>query len=465
MRFRFLLTYVCLFASFSALTAQTPSSTVVIKDARVVTAAGPVIEKGSILIRDGLIVETGPSVQAPAGAWVIDGSGLTGYPGQIDALSTWGIASAAPAAATTAAAPGAQARTQSTQPRAQGPEDRPQTTSWLRAADLVQNTDRRLDTARSAGFTSAVTFPKDGIVAGHGAAINLGGSNSGSMVLDPSTGIYIAMRSGRGGGGGGGFPNSLMGIMAYVRQLWIDAQWYKSAVETYEKNPQAGPRPAYDRAAEGVLAARRVLLPASTRVEFERIARFAADLKTPAILYGGHEAFRSIDLIKKAGMPVIVNVKWPTKQRDADPELIETYRTLETRDKAPSSPMELAKAGIPFAFTSDGLDAPADLIKAVKKSIDAGLSKEDAIAALTINAARIYSLDRRIGSIEPGKIANLTIVKGDLFDSSSKIQMVFIDGQKYAPAPESPTPPGGATGGAGRRPGDASEASLDEVSK
>jgi imidazolonepropionase-like amidohydrolase len=111
------------------------------------------------------------------------------------------------------------------------------------------------------------------------------------------------------------------------------------------------------------------------------------------------------------------------------------------------------------------LDSPADLVKAVKKSIDAGLKKEDAIAALTINAARIYSLDRRIGSIEPGKIANLTIVKGDLFDSASKIQMVFIDGQKYAPAPESPTPPGGATGGAGRRPGDAGDSSLDEVSK
>ncbi len=319
MRFRFLLACVCLFVPVSALTAQSPSTAVVIRDARIVTAAGPVIEKGSILIRDGLIVQAGPTVQTPGGAWIIDGAGLTVYPGLIDALSSWGIPSTAPAAPAAAAAPTALARTQSTQPRAQGPEDRPQTTSWLRAADLVQLTDRRLDTARSAGFTTAVTFPKDGIVAGHGAAINLGGSNSGSMVLDPSTGIYVAMRSGRGGGGGGGFPSSLMGIMAYVRQLWMDAQWYKSALETYEKNPQAGPRPAYDRAAEGVLAARRVLLPASSRVEIERMTRFAADLKTPVILYGGHEAFRTIDLIKKSGLPVIVNVKWPTKQRDADP--------------------------------------------------------------------------------------------------------------------------------------------------
>lgn len=450
-------------AQVPQLTAQSPAAPVLIKDARIVTAAGPVIEKGSVLIRNGLIADVGPSVQAPAGAWVIEGAGLTVYPGLIDALSAWGLPSAAPAAGPAGAATGARAQVQPAQPRARGPEDRPQTTSWLRAADLVQASDRRLDTARSAGFTTAVTFPKDGMVAGHGAAINLGGETSGAMVLDASTGMYVAMRSGRGGGGGGGFPSSLMGVMAYVRQLWMDAQWYKAALETYEKNPQAGPRPAYDRAAEGVLAARRVLLPASSRVEIERMITFSAALKTPVVLYGGHEAFRSVDLIKAANLPVIVNVKWPTKERDADPEVKDTYRTLETRDKAPSSPVELARAGVPFAFTSDGLDSPADLVKAVKKSIDAGLKKEDAIAALTINAARIYSLDRRIGSIETGKIANLTVVKGDLFDSASKVEMVFIDGVKYAPAPEAPAPAGGAPGG-GRRPGDAVE-NNDEVNR
>ena len=454
MSLRCLLLCALFSAQLPSLLADPPSAPILIKDARIVTAAGPVIEKGSILIRDGLIVQAAPSIQAPAGAWVIDASGLTVYPGLIDALSTWGIPSAAPATMPGSAASASTARTQSAQPRARGPEDRPQTSSWVRAADLVQPSDRRLDQARSAGFTTAITFPKDGIVAGQGAAINLAGDSSGEMVLDPSTGMYVALRAGRGFGGG--FPSSLMGVMSYVRQLWMDAQWCKSARGIYEKNPQSVPRPAYDRAAEGVLEAKRVLLPASSKVEFERITRFAAGLNTPAILYGGQEAFRSIDSIKKSGYPVIVNVKWPTKQRDADPEVIDTYRTLETRDKAPASPIELAKAGIPFAFSSDGLDSPFDLVKAVKKSIDAGLKKEDAIAALTINAARIYSLDRRIGSIEAGKIANLTVVKGDLFDSSSKIQMVFIDGRKYEPAPESPTPPGGASGGGSRRPGAAS---------
>lgn len=436
-------------APLPGLCAAGPSAPILIKDARIVTAAGPVIDKGSVLIRDGVIVQAAPSIQAPAGTWVIEAAGLTVYPGLIDALSAWGIPTAAPATAAAAPTASTLARTQTAQPRAQGPEDRPQTASWVRAADLIQTSDRRLDQARSAGFTTAITFPKDGIVAGQGSAVNLAGATAGAMVLDPAAGMYVSLRSSRGFGGG--FPSSLMGVMAYVRQLWMDAKWYKTAVETYEKDPQSGPRPAYDRAAEGVLNAKRVLLPASTRVEFERTSRFAAGLGTPVIFYGGHEAFRSIDLIKKAGMPVIVNVKWPAKERDPDPELVESYRSLETRDKAPSSPAELAKAGVLFAFTSDGLDSPADFIRAVKKAIDAGLSKENAIAALTINAARIYSLDRRVGSIEAGKIANLTVVKGDLFDSSSKVQMVFIDGVKYEPAPETPTPSGGP--GSGRRAG------------
>lgn len=449
MRLRCLIFCALALAQLPGLFAAGPSTPILIKDARIVTAAGPVIEKGSILIRDGLILQAAPSIQAPAGTWVIEGAGLTVYPGLIDALSAWGIPAAAPAAGSSAPAALTGARPQSAQTRAQGPEDRPQTTSWVRAADLVQVSDRRLDQARSAGFTTAITFPKEGIVAGQGSAINLAGQSSGAMVLEPAAGMYVSIRAGRGFGGG--FPSSLMGVMAYVRQLWMDAKWYKSAVEAYAKDPQSVPRPSYDRAAEGVLNAKRVLLPASTRVEFERIARFAAGLETPAILYGGHEAFRSVDLIKKAGMPVIVNVKWPAKERDADPELVETFRALETRDKASTSPAELAKAGVLFGFSSEGLDSPADFVKAVKKAIDAGLSKEDAIAALTINAARIYSLDRRIGSIEAGKIANLTVVKGDLFDSSSKVQMVFIDGVKYEPAPEAPAVPGGP--GSGRRPG------------
>jgi imidazolonepropionase-like amidohydrolase len=446
-----------LFAAAGLVTADPPSR-VAIRDARVFTVSGPVLEKATVLIKDGLIEAVGENIPIPAGVTVIDGTGLNVYPGLIDALSTWGIAElAAPATpagggrggaqpAPTTPAPATTATPAQPQPRARGPEDRPNTFTWVKAADLVKPSDRRIETARSAGFTTAVTFPRQGILAGHGAVINLAGENGGDMVVDPSAGLYATLTT----GGFASFPGSLMGAMAYLRQIWIDAAYYKAAKEAYAKDPVAIARPSYDRALEGLLEAHRLLIPAMSHVQIDRMLRFGAEFKTPFVLYGGHEAFRAADDLKKARVPVILNVKWPAKERESDPEEIPSLRTLQLRDKAPTTPAVLAAAGVPFAISSEGLDTPKDILKALKKSIDVGLKPADAIRALTLSAAEIYGVASRLGSIDKGKIANLTVVKGDLFDEKSKLEMVFIDGKKYLPAPEAPAPPrptGGAPAG------------------
>jgi imidazolonepropionase-like amidohydrolase len=276
--------------------------------------------------------------------------------------------------------------------------------------------------------------------------INLAGENGGDMVVDPSAGLYTTLTT----GGFASFPGSLMGAMAYLRQIWIDAAYYKAAKEAYAKDPVAIARPSYDRALEGLLEAHRLLIPAMSHVQIDRMLRFGAEFKTPFVLYGGHEAFRAADDLKKARVPVILNVKWPAKERESDPEEIPSLRTLQLRDKAPTTPAVLAAAGVPFAISSEGLDTPKDILKALKKSIDVGLKPADAIRALTLSAAEIYGVASRLGSIDKGKIANLTVVKGDLFDEKSKLEMVFIDGKKYLPAPEAPAPPrptGGAPAG------------------
>ena len=157
-------------------------SVVAIKDARVVTVSGADLPKATVVLRDGLIQEVGANAAIPADAWVIDGAGLTVYPGFIDALSTWGIpgAGATPARAAAGSNPPTpatpvQSPGPSTPPATSvdaprhGPEDRPQTHSFERAADMVTPTDSRLRAARAAGFTSAATFPNQGIVEGLGA--------------------------------------------------------------------------------------------------------------------------------------------------------------------------------------------------------------------------------------------------------------------------------------------------------
>ena len=149
--------------------------------------------------------------------------------------------------------------------RSWGPEDRPQTTSWLLAADELQAADKRVETVRGSGITTAVTYPTRGIFAGQGSIIDMvTGEKAAEMVLVPSAGQYISLSGGRGFGGGGGFPSSLMGILSYVRQLYLDANHYKAVKDAYAKDPRGMQRPEYDRALEGLLASKRFLLPAES---------------------------------------------------------------------------------------------------------------------------------------------------------------------------------------------------------
>jgi imidazolonepropionase-like amidohydrolase len=439
-------------------TAASPPP-IAIRNAKIVTISGSTLNRGTVILRNGLIQAVGENAQIPPDAAVIEGEGLTVYPGLIDGLSTWGM----PTAAATAGGRGAGAAQATPMPAqtqgqtaarvARGPEDRPQTTSWIKAADEIQPTDRRFDAARGAGFTTAVTFPTRGIFAGQGSVINLNPEGRlAEMVISPAVGQHIALGSGMGMGGGGGYPGSLMGIIAYIRQIYLDADNYTQAKAAYAKEPLGVKRPDYDRALEGVLESKRILLPASSLVEIDRMIRFAAELKQPVLLYGIREGFRpeSIALLKKAGAPVLVSMKWPEAPREPDPDEPELFRTLENRTKAPSVPAELKKAGIPFALYSDGIEQARDLQRAVKKAIDAGLAREDAIRALTLSPAEIYGVADRLGSIQQGKIANLVVTRGDLFDDRTRVEMVFVDGVKFTPPAEAAPQGGrGQTGGPG----------------
>ena len=443
MRLRILLSLlpVTLFAA--------PPGPIAIHNARVIPVSGPAIARGAVVLRNGLIEAVGADVTVPSDAWVIEGEGLTVYPGMIDALSTFGLPEAAPPASTGgargAAAPAATPTQPATQPVTQpahGPADRPFTTSWLKAADLVKPTDRRLESVRAEGFTTAVTFPNHGIFAGQGAIVNMAGQNAGEMVVAEGAGQYVTFTTTPGFGGG--FPNSLMGVIAYVRQVYLDADHYKQAKQYYASHSRGTPRPEFDRALEGVLESSRVLLPATRRVDVDRLLRFANELHVEALLYGLPEGYRSADLLKNAAATALVSLKWPERSKDADPDEPDNTRVLQVRDHAPSTPAVLARSGVRFALYSGGIDKRADLFKAVKKAIDAGLSPEDALRAMTLTPAEIYGVADRLGSIEKGKIANLVVTKGDMFGEKTEVKYVFVDGVKFEPVEEPPAAKPGA---------------------
>jgi hypothetical protein len=411
-----------------------------IRGARIVPVSGPPLENATVVMAHGVITAIGKDVPIPPDAWVVEGKGLTVYPGLFDSFTDVGIPAAAPA---TGSGSEGGPRRPPTQEVSRGPEDRPGTTPWRSAADEVSLSDKRIESWRNAGFTTVVSAPKGGMFPGQASLLDLAGDRASELVVKTPVAIPVSLQP---SGGFGNFPGSLMGALAYVHQVWIDTDWSTRAQTVYDKNPRGVARPPYDHT-ESVLAEALedhtlVLIPANNSVQLLRALQLVDVWRVGGVIYGGQMAYEVAGEIGAKKVPVLVNLKWPEAEKDADPDEKPSLRTLRFRDRAPSSPAALAKAGVKFAFYSGGITAPKDILKAAKKSIDAGLAPDAALRALTITPAEIYGVSDRLGSIETGKIANLVVTDGDLFNEKTKIKLVFVDGKRFeVREPEKPKEP------------------------
>src|SRR6266404_1481862 len=409
-----------------------------IRGATVVPVSGPRMENATIIISRGVIKAVSKDATIPDEAWVIEGKGLIVYPGFIDSFTDVGIPAApAPAAA------GGEGGTHPQTPPSRGPEDRPGATPWRSAADEASLSDKRVETWRSAGFTTVISAPKGGMFPGQAAVLNLAGERNGDMVVRTPVAVPISLQP---AGNFSSFPGSLMGSLAYVRQVWLDTDWSTKAQSIYEKNPRGVARPRFDRTEQALADALEdhalVLIPANNATQIRRALELADRWHVNGVLYGGQMSYEVASEIAAKKLPVLVDLKWPEVDKDADPDDIPSLKTLRFRDRAPSSPAALAKAGVKFAFYSGAITAPKDMLKAAKKSIDAGLSPDAAIRAFTLTPAEIFGVADRLGSIETGKIANLVVADGDIFDEKTKIKFVFVDGRKFTiREPEKPKDP------------------------
>jgi len=436
-----ILTAIALFAPPAAMGQGGEPRTFAIRGAKVVTVSGPALEEGTVVLSHGIITAVGKDAAIPPDAWVIDGKGLTIYPGFVDAFTDVGIP--APPAAAVAVAEGAPAR-RPVEPAARGPEDRPGSTPWRSGADEISLSDKRIEAWRAAGFTTVVSAPTGGYFPGQAAILDLHGERPGDFVVKTPVAVPVSLQAPNRPGAG--FPSSLMGVLAYVHQVWLDTDWSMRAQAIYEKNPRGVERPRYDRT-EAVLADALedhvlVMIPGNNSVQLRRALELFDRWQVKGILYGAQMAYEVAPEIAAKKVPVLVNLKWPEAEKDADPEEKPSLRTLRFRDRAPSSPAALSKAGVKFAFYSGGIAAPKDILKAAKKAIDAGLAPEAALRAMTLSPAEIFGVSDRLGSIETGKIANLVIADGDLFAEKTKIKIVFVDGHRHEiREPEKPKDP------------------------
>lgn len=409
--------------------------TYAITNARIVPVSGAVIERGTIVIRNGLIAAVGATVSAPADARVIDGTGLTVYPGLIDANSTLGIPQPSPSTATgerrggggAAAAPAA---TPTLAAAAFAPNVRqpPGLQPETLAVDLIQPGGEQIEAARNAGVTAALAAPREGILIGQSAFINLAGETSEQMIVRAPVALHVSFTPLRGGQ----YPASLMGVFSTLRQMLLDAARLREANQIYARNPRGLRRPEQDKsllALQPALAREMpVVMHVNTEREIVRALDLAEEFNLRIIISGGAESWKVTNRLRD--VPVLLSLNFPKRTTaqvpEADPDPL---RVLRERVDAPKTAGRLAAAHIRFAFQSGSLTNMADYLANAAKAIDNGLAREEALRALTINAAEILGVSDRLGTIEVGKIANLTITRGDLFDRTTRIAHVFIDGQ------------------------------------
>ena len=409
------------------------TDTYAITNARIVTVSGPVIERGTVVIRDGLIAAVGANVTVPADARVIDGNGLTIYPGLIDASTSLGIPEPSPSpspspgqgggflAALLRPATTSTTSTNSTQPPGLQPE--------ISAEALIKPGGDPIEAERSAGITTALSVPRTGIWIGQSALINLAGDTPQQMIVRSPVAMHVGFTPLRGG-----YPGSLMGVFAVLRQMLLDAQRYREAQRIYEQSPRGLRRPSQDRSLEALLPVIDgripVIMYADREREVQRALDLAEEFKLKAIIAGGTESWKLADRLQKANVPVLLSLNFPKRTTAAMPEADpEPLRVLRDRVAAPKTAGKLANAKVRFAFQSGGMSPISDFVANAAKTTENGLSKEDALRAFTIRSAEIFGVADRLGSIETGKIANLTVMRGDLFDRNSRVTHVFIDGR------------------------------------
>lgn len=404
-----------------------------IQGARIVTVSGQTIANGTVVVDNGIITEVGSGVTPPPGAWVIDGTGKTVYPGLFDALTTLGHGTE-PGIGRGFGGPGGGQSAAETS-HSWGPEDRPGTTTWMTAADDISGDDDRFESWRNAGFTTVVSTLHAGLVPGQAAVLNLGSfERAREMVVATPVAIRVNLQD--RSRTFTGYPGSPMGVFAYIKQLYYDARHYADAWQAYEASPRGQQRPEWDLALEPIRLQFQedwpALFPANSRSDIGRAMATTNEMGVTPIIYGAQGAYAAADLLVNNNIPALVNLDWPAPPRNGDPEAKPSLEQLRLYDRAPTTPAVLADAGSAFAFYSGGLSGPAEVFPAVRRAVAQGLNESDAIRALTLSPAEIFGLDDRLGSIDEGKIANLVVTDGDLLGEDTRIETVFVDGEIFA---------------------------------
>ena len=385
-----------------------------ITNARIHPITAATIERGTIVGRGGRIEAVGAGVQVPSGARVIDAAGADVYPGFIDASTTMGIDE-----------PGPRGFDDDGEMLERNP--------YLRTRVAYHAESDAIPVARVNGITTVAVVPSGGTFGGEVPVMNLDGWTWEEATLRPSAGIQFAFPTISAGGGRGGFggrgrgavpPDRTYDDLRKERDRKLD-----DVVRLFDQArayARAGAEKTIDWTLEALVPVVQRKLPLITTVNREQDIRdavaFAERAQVNIVIAGGAEAASVASLLKDKNVPVIVSdrLTMPTREDDFHAA---SYQLAG----------ELAKAGVKLAFSTGDNTNVRLLPYSAAMSVAWGMRRDDALKALTIDAADILGVADRVGSIEAGKDANLFIAKGDPLEIRTEITHVFIRGNDVGP--------------------------------
>ena len=415
-----------------------------VRAGKIITVTGEVINNGIIIIRDGIIEAVGTGLDIPVGAEIIEADSMWIYPGFIDSHSS--VAFQAPQSSAPESRSGSRGSSGSSRPVVKA------LNAEKLAADMLNPKDSKIAKMRDTGVTTVLTIPGPGIFSGQSVLINLAGDSPPDMILKTPVAMHITYSGQRGA-----YPSTLMAIIAFQRQTFLDAQHYSLLLGRYAQQKRGFRRPKLNRSLDALLPVLEkkmpVIIAANKENEIKRALKLADEFNLDYLISGGVEGWRVIDILKARKNPILVSLNFPEpeavtgyayklkidgpaekksekaekkpgkddEKKETDPEKIEIYANAGV----------LHKSGLTVSFTSAGLKKPEDFIKNAALTVEHGMPKQEALKAMTINPAILFGVADQVGSIEEGKIANIVVASGDIFDKKTTVKYVFVDGKKF----------------------------------
>ena len=373
------------------------------------------IEHATLLIRDGKVVEAGANVAIPKGAIVHDLKGKFIYPSFIDIYSSYGLP----------------------EPKRQPGNGNPQMETNIKGAygwnqaihadySAIKNfiaDDKKADEFRKAGFGTVLTHMKDGIARGTGAVVTLATDKENNLVVKGDASAHYSFNKGTSTQD---YPESLMGIIALLRQTYYDAEWYKGLKDKKEYNLSL-------EAWNNTQSLPQIFDAMHDWQNILRADKIGREFGVQYSIKGDGSEYQRIDEIKNTKARIITSLNFPKAYDVEDPykALWVSLEEMKNWELAPTNAAALSKAGIEFALTPSDLEKKEDFLPNLRKAVKYGLDSTTALKSITYSPAEFLKVEDKVGSLDAGKLANFIITSKTLFDDKCEINENWIQGKRY----------------------------------